>query len=101
MRTIPHVHGAARDVLETTAEVVNRELASITDNPIVAGTPEAPRVIRRRMRWARRSASRWIARHRRRGGRRDGRAADRPLVNPLVSGLPAFLAEAAARVPAS
>ncbi len=44
MRTIPHVHGAARDVLAATAVVVNRELASITDNPIVAGTPEEPRV---------------------------------------------------------
>ncbi len=44
MRTIPHVHGAARDVLAATADVVNRELASITDNPIVAGTPESPRV---------------------------------------------------------
>ncbi|GBH26947.1 aromatic amino acid ammonia-lyase [Burkholderia vietnamiensis] len=42
LRTIPHVHGAARDVFAVTAEVVDRELASVTDNPIVAGTRDAP-----------------------------------------------------------
>jgi histidine ammonia-lyase len=44
LRAIPHVHGAARDVLAVTAAVVDRELAAVTDNPMVTGTPEDPRV---------------------------------------------------------
>lgn len=42
LRAVPHVHGAARDAWEATGVVVDRELASVTDNPIVSGTPEAP-----------------------------------------------------------
>lgn len=94
MRTIPHVHGAARDVLTATAEVVNRELASITDNPIVAGTPEAPRVysqahaVGASIALAMDSLATAIAQVAAMAERRLDR-----LVNPLVSGLPAFLAE--------
>ncbi|MFM0290603.1 HAL/PAL/TAL family ammonia-lyase [Paraburkholderia megapolitana] len=94
MRTIPHVHGAARDVLTATADVVNRELASITDNPIVAGTPEAPRVysqahaVGASIALAMDSLSTAIAQVAAMAERRLDR-----LVNPLVSGLPAFLAE--------
>jgi histidine ammonia-lyase len=94
MRTIPHVHGAARDVLSATAEVVNRELASITDNPIVAGTPEAPRVysqahaVGASIALAMDSLATAIAQVAAMAERRLDR-----LVNPLVSGLPAFLAE--------
>lgn len=94
MRTIPHVHGAARDVLAATAEVVNRELASITDNPIVAGTPEAPRVysqahaVGASIALAMDSLATAIAQVAAMAERRLDR-----LVNPLVSGLPAFLAE--------
>jgi len=94
MRTIPHVHGAARDVLSATADVVNRELASITDNPIVAGTPEAPRVysqahaVGASIALAMDSLSTAIAQVAAMAERRLDR-----LVNPLVSGLPAFLAE--------
>ena len=94
MRTIPHVHGAARDVLSATAQVVNRELASITDNPIVAGTPEAPRVysqahaVGASIALAMDSLGTAIAQVAAMAERRLDR-----LVNPLVSGLPAFLAE--------
>ena len=94
MRTIPHVHGAARDVLDATADVVNRELASITDNPIVAGTPEAPRVysqahaVGASIALAMDSLATAIAQVAAMAERRLDR-----LVNPLVSGLPAFLAE--------
>jgi histidine ammonia-lyase len=94
MRTIPHVHGAARDVFTVTAEVVNRELASITDNPIVTGTPEAPRVysqahaVGASIALAMDSLATAIAQVAAMAERRLDR-----LVNPLVSGLPAFLAE--------
>jgi histidine ammonia-lyase len=94
MRTIPHVHGAARDVLSATADVVNRELASITDNPIVAGTPENPRVysqahaVGASIALAMDSLATAIAQVAAMAERRLDR-----LVNPLVSGLPAFLAE--------
>jgi histidine ammonia-lyase len=94
MRTIPHVHGAARDVFSATAEVVNRELASITDNPIVAGTPEEPRVysqahaVGASIALAMDSLATAIAQVAAMAERRLDR-----LVNPLVSGLPAFLAE--------
>ncbi|MCI0150870.1 histidine ammonia-lyase [Paraburkholderia sediminicola] len=94
LRTIPHVHGAARDVLAATADVLNRELASITDNPIVAGTPEAPRVysqahaVGASIALAMDSLATAIAQIAAMAERRLDR-----LVNPLVSGLPAFLAE--------
>ncbi|EEA01495.1 phenylalanine/histidine ammonia-lyase [Burkholderia sp. H160] len=94
MRTIPHVHGAARDVLSATADVVNRELASITDNPIVAGTPDAPRVysqahaVGASIALAMDSLATAIAQVAAMAERRLDR-----LVNPLVSGLPAFLAQ--------
>jgi histidine ammonia-lyase len=94
MRTIPHVHGAVRDVLGATAVVVNRELASITDNPIVAGTPEDPRVysqahaVGASIALAMDSLATAIAQVAAMAERRLDR-----LVNPLVSGLPAFLAE--------
>jgi histidine ammonia-lyase len=44
LRAIPQVHGAARDHFDHIAAVVDRELASVTDNPAVAGTPDAPAV---------------------------------------------------------
>ncbi|MGF6774380.1 histidine ammonia-lyase [Paraburkholderia sp. GAS199] len=94
MRTIPHVHGAARDVLAATADVVNRELASITDNPIVAGTPDEPRVysqahaVGASIALAMDSLATAIAQVAAMAERRLDR-----LVNPLVSNLPAFLAE--------
>ncbi|WP_321870752.1 HAL/PAL/TAL family ammonia-lyase [Paraburkholderia tropica] len=95
MRTIPHVHGAARDVLAATAEVVNRELASTTDNPIVAGTLDEPRVysqahaVGASIALAMDSLAAAVAQVAAMAERRLDR-----LVNPLVSGLPAFLAQA-------
>ncbi|MGF6441053.1 HAL/PAL/TAL family ammonia-lyase [Paraburkholderia youngii] len=95
MRTIPHVHGAARDVLAATAEVVNRELASTTDNPIVAGTPQEPQVysqahaVGASIALAMDSLAAALAQVAAMAERRLDR-----LVNPLVSGLPAFLAQA-------
>jgi histidine ammonia-lyase len=93
MRTIPHVHGAARDVLAATADVVNRELASTTDNPIVAGTPEMPQVFSQAhavgasIALAMDSLAAAVAQVAAMAERRLDR-----LVNPLVSDLPAFLA---------
>jgi histidine ammonia-lyase len=94
LRTIPHVHGAARDVFATTAEVVNRELASVTDNPVVAGTLASPRVFSQAhavgasIGLAMDSLSTAVAEVAAMAERRIDR-----LVNPLVSGLPAFLAD--------
>ncbi len=93
LRAIPHVHGAARDVFAAACATVDRELASVTDNPFVAGTPEHPRV---------HSEAHAVAPAL--GQAMDGlgiaiaqvaamaeRRVDR-LVNPLVSPLPPFLA---------
>jgi len=93
LRSIPHVHGAVRDVFARTASAVDAELAAATDNPVVIGTAESPRAI---------SQANAV-------GAAIGLAADAlgvavaelaamserridRLVNPLVSGLPAFLA---------
>ncbi|WP_423394048.1 HAL/PAL/TAL family ammonia-lyase [Burkholderia sp. LMG 21824] len=94
LRTIPHVHGAARDVFVTTADVVDRELASVTDNPIVSGTPDAPCVysqahaVGASIGLAMDSLATAVAEVAAMAERRIDR-----LVNPLVSGLPAFLAD--------
>ena len=39
LRAVPHAHGAAWDVFEQTGAVAYQELASVTDNPAVSGTP--------------------------------------------------------------
>ncbi len=44
LRAIPHVHGAAHDAFDFAAAAIDRELASATDNPVVLGSPESPRV---------------------------------------------------------
>ncbi|KQT69889.1 MULTISPECIES: HAL/PAL/TAL family ammonia-lyase [unclassified Aureimonas] len=94
LRAVPHIHGAARDALAQARIVVENELASVTDNPAVGGTPDAPVV---------RSQAHAVAAAL--GLALDAlaiaaaelasiseRRTDR-LVNPLVSGLPAFLAK--------
>ncbi|MDH7803659.1 histidine ammonia-lyase [Rhizobium sp. AN70] len=94
LRAVPQIHGAVRDSVMQIGDVVNRELASVTDNPVVAGSPDAPEV-----------HSQAHAVGAALGLAMDGlavaaaelasiseRRIDR-LVNPLVSGLPAFLAE--------
>nr|WP_274706947.1 histidine ammonia-lyase [Allorhizobium sonneratiae] len=93
LRAVPHAHGAARDMVDFASDAVDRELASVTDNPAISGTPEEPLV------WSEAHAVSPAL-----GQAADGlaltlaqiammseRRTDR-LVNPLVSGLPAFLA---------
>jgi histidine ammonia-lyase len=93
LRAIPQVHGAARDVFDGAAAVVDRELAAVTDNPLVTGTPDAPRVyseahaVGAALGLAADSLGIALAEVAAMSERRIDR-----LVNPLVSRLPAFLA---------
>jgi histidine ammonia-lyase len=94
LRAVPQIHGAVRDVFDATAVVVDRELASVTDNPAVGGTPDNPLVysqahaIGAALGLAMDSLAVAAAELAAISERRIDR-----LVNPLVSGLPAFLAE--------
>ena len=94
LRAVPHVHGAAREVLDRSAELVDRELAAVTDNPAVFGSLDDPQVV---------SEAHAVAPAL--GQAADGltialaqvagmseRRIDR-LVNPLVNNLPPFLAD--------
>ncbi|MFP5078358.1 histidine ammonia-lyase [Rhizobium sp. YIM 134829] len=96
LRAVPHAHGAAWDCFEAAGRIVDQELASVTDNPALAGTPEQPQV------WSQAHAVAPAL-----GQAADGlaialaqlaaiseRRTDR-LVNPLISGLPPFLASEA------
>ncbi|MGO6705699.1 HAL/PAL/TAL family ammonia-lyase [Rhizobium leguminosarum] len=93
LRSVPHAHGAARDVFDNSARVVDQELASVTDNPAVSGTPEQPIVsseahaVAPALGQAADSLAIALAQI----GAMSERRMDR-LVNPLVSGLPPFLA---------
>lgn len=93
LRAVPHVHGAVRDALLQVGTVVDRELASVTDNPIVSGSPEVPEVhsqahaVGAALGLAMDSLATAAAELAAISERRIDR-----LVNPLVSGLPAFLA---------
>ncbi len=93
LRSVPHAHGAARDVFDNTAAVVDRELASVTDNPAVSGTVDRPLVsseahaVAPALGQAADSLAIALAQISAMSERRMDR-----LVNPLVSGLPAFLA---------
>jgi histidine ammonia-lyase len=93
LRSIPHAHGAARDVFATSAAVVDRELSSVTDNPAVSGTPESPIVsseahaVAPALAQAADSLAVALAQISAMSERRLDR-----LINPLVSGLPPFLA---------
>jgi histidine ammonia-lyase len=93
LRAVPLVHGAVRDCWHGTGEVVNRELASINDNPIVAGTIADPRIYSQAhpivtgLALALDSLGIAAAKIAAMSERRIDR-----LVNPLVSRLPAFLA---------
>ncbi len=93
LRSVPHAHGAAWDVFEQTADIVDQELASVTDNPAVSGTPEEPIVsseahaVAPALGQAADSLGIAIAQIAAMSERRTDR-----LVNPLVSGLPSFLA---------
>ncbi|UJW75765.1 HAL/PAL/TAL family ammonia-lyase [Rhizobium sp. SL42] len=93
LRAVPQIHGAVRDALVHVAETVDRELASVTDNPVVAGIPETPEVhsqahaVGAALGLAMDSLATAAAELAAISERRIDR-----LVNPLVSGLPAFLA---------
>ncbi|NKL23836.1 HAL/PAL/TAL family ammonia-lyase [Rhizobium leguminosarum] len=93
LRSVPHAHGAARDVFDNSARVADQELASVTDNPAVSGTPEQPIVsseahaVAPALGQAADSLAIALAQL----GAISERRMDR-LVNPLVSGLPPFLA---------
>lgn len=93
LRSVPHAHGAAWDVFDQTARIVDQELASVTDNPAVSGTPEQPIVsseahaVAPALGQAADSLAIAIAQISAMSERRTDR-----LVNPLVSGLPPFLA---------
>ncbi|TBF70291.1 histidine ammonia-lyase (plasmid) [Rhizobium leguminosarum] len=93
LRSVPHAHGAAHDVFDNSARVVDQELASVTDNPAVSGTPEQPIVsseahaVAPALGQAADSLAIALAQL----GAISERRMDR-LVNPLVSGLPPFLA---------
>nr|WP_316655404.1 histidine ammonia-lyase [uncultured Gellertiella sp.] len=93
LRAVPHVHGAARDVFAGSSRVVDQELASVTDNPALSGTPDAPLVsseahaVAPALALAADSLSVALAQVAMISERRLDR-----LINPLVSDLPAFLA---------
>ncbi|OLP42427.1 HAL/PAL/TAL family ammonia-lyase [Rhizobium oryziradicis] len=93
LRAVPQAHGAARDVFEISASIVNRELASVTDNPALMGTVEQPLIasqahaVAPALGQAADSLAIAIAQIAAMSERRVDR-----LVNPLVSGLPPFLA---------
>lgn len=93
LRAVPHVHGAAREVLERSALLVDRELASVTDNPAVSGTVDDPQVFSQAHAVApalgQTADALTIALAQVAG--MSERRTDR-LVNPLVNNLPAFLA---------
>jgi histidine ammonia-lyase len=95
LRAIPQVHGAVRDVWSAAVSVVDRELASVTDNPIVSGVPDAPQIysqahaVGAAVGLAMDQMAIAVAEL----GMISERRLDR-MVNPLVSGLPAFLAQA-------
>ncbi|WP_206540107.1 HAL/PAL/TAL family ammonia-lyase [Leisingera sp. ANG-Vp] len=98
LRAIPQVHGAIRDELDQIGEILTQELRYVSDNPAVAGTPDAPEVYSQANAVG---ASVGFAGDRlamiaAQLGAIAERRVDR-LVNPLVSGLPAFLGAEAGR----
>ncbi|NKK97549.1 histidine ammonia-lyase [Rhizobium leguminosarum bv. viciae] len=93
LRSVPHAHGAARDVFDNSARIADQELASVTDNPAVSGTPEQPIVCSEAhaVAPALGQAADSLAIALAQIGAISERRMDR-LVNPLISGLPPFLA---------
>jgi histidine ammonia-lyase len=93
LRAVPQVHGAVREVVAASVRAVNRELASMTDNPIVTGTLEEPVAYAGAYAIASALALSLdaLAIAAAKIAAMSERRIDR-MVNPLVSGLPAFLA---------
>lgn len=93
LRAVPQIHGAVRDAFLNVGDVVNRELESVTDNPVVTGSANNPLVhsqahaVGAALGLAMDSLATAAAELAAVSERRIDR-----LVNPLVSGLPAFLA---------
>jgi histidine ammonia-lyase len=93
LRAIPQVHGAVREQFGHAAAIADTELASVTDNPVVMGSVEAPRAVSEAhavgasLGLSADALGIAVAELAAMSERRIDR-----LVNPLVSGLPAFLA---------
>jgi histidine ammonia-lyase len=93
LRAIPQVHAAVREQFEHASAVTDAELASVTDNPILLGTEQAPRALSEAhavgaaMALSADALGVAIAELAAMSERRVDR-----LVNPLLSNLPAFLA---------
>ncbi|WP_213875638.1 histidine ammonia-lyase [Pseudomonas sp. dw_358] len=92
IRSIPQVHGAARDQLAHAARQIETELNSATDNPLLLGTPEDYRVVSQANPHGQSVAfaADLLAIAVAEIGAIAERRLDR-LINPQVSGLPAFL----------
>ncbi|KTC26062.1 histidine ammonia-lyase, partial [Pseudomonas sp. ABAC61] len=92
IRSIPQVHGAARDQWTHAAKQVQTELNSATDNPLLLGTPEHYRVVSQANPHGQSVAlaADVLAIAMAEIGSIAERRLDR-LINPHVSGLPAFL----------
>jgi histidine ammonia-lyase len=95
LRAVPQVHGAVRGCFAAAVDMVDLELASVTDNPIVTGSLEAPQVysgayaIATGLALTLDALAIAVAKIAATSERRIDR-----LVNPLVSGLSPFLAVA-------
>ena len=93
LRAVPQVHGAVRDALDQVNMVLDRELRSVTDNPVVSGSTDQPIVkseahaVATALALALDQLAIAVAQL----GIISERRLDR-LVNPLVSRLPPFLA---------
>jgi histidine ammonia-lyase len=94
LRAIPQIHGAVRDAWNAVAQTVDQELGSVTDNPILAGSPEAPQIYSQAnpIGAGIALAMDQVATAMAQLGGISGSRLDR-IVNPLISGLPAFLAQ--------
>ena len=92
IRSIPQVHGAARDQLAHAARQVETELNAATDNPLLLGTPDNYRVVSQANPHGQSVAlaADVLAIAMAEIGSIAERRLDR-LINPHVSGLPAFL----------
>jgi len=92
LRSIPQVHGAARDQLAHAARQIETELNGCTDNPLLLGTPDNYRVMSQANPHGQSVAlaADLLAIAMAEVGSIAERRLDR-LINPHVSGLPAFL----------
>ncbi|OLF56635.1 histidine ammonia-lyase [Pseudomonas chlororaphis] len=92
IRSIPQVHGAARDQLAHATRQIETELNAATDNPLLLGTPDSYRVMSQANPHGQSVAlaADLLAIAMAEIGSIAERRLDR-LINPHVSGLPAFL----------